>query len=218
MYYTVYKITNTLNGKVYIGTHITANLADGYWGSGKLITRAIRKYGVAAFTKEILHVYDNLHDMFAKEAELVNEAFVADKNTYNLKVGGTGGWDYVNKNSLNWSYEKNNKISGFKNAQPEDVAKWTEIGQAALNNFWTKVKSGSVPAPHNPRFTGKSHTEESKRRTGDANSKYQKGEGNSQFGKCWITDGKTNMKIRKDQAATNMPDGYRLGRVILKTR
>ena len=36
-YYGIYKITNKVNGKMYIGQHITDDLDDGYLGSGKVI-------------------------------------------------------------------------------------------------------------------------------------------------------------------------------------
>lgn len=104
MFYTIYKITNLLDGKIYIGSHKTKKLDDAYMGSGKILMRAQKKYGMENFKKEILFVFDNPEEMYAKEAELVNEEFLVTENTYNLKVGGFGGWDYVNSDSNNPSH------------------------------------------------------------------------------------------------------------------
>lgn len=91
MNYLIYKITNTLNGKIYIGAHKTKNINDSYMGSGNVIRKAIKKYGLENFKKEILFSLDSLDEMYSKERELVNEAFVRDEMTYNLKIGGRGG-------------------------------------------------------------------------------------------------------------------------------
>ena len=96
MFYTIYKTTNLINGKYYIGKHKTQNLDDMYLGSGKILTRAIKKYGIDNFTKEYLFIFDNEEDMNAKEKELVSEEFIKEDTNYNLKVGGEGGWDYIN--------------------------------------------------------------------------------------------------------------------------
>tara|TARA_Y100001938_G_scaffold133516_1_gene192982 strand:+ start:109 stop:258 length:150 start_codon:yes stop_codon:yes gene_type:complete len=47
----VYKITNNINERVYIGKDINDN--PNYLGSGILIKKAIRKYGKDNFIKEI---------------------------------------------------------------------------------------------------------------------------------------------------------------------
>jgi len=91
MYFIVYKTTNTVNNKYYIGCHQTDNLSDGYLGSGKLLTRAIKKYGVNNFSFEVLHFAETKLDMFALERRLVTEDVVKDPMSYNLKVGGSGG-------------------------------------------------------------------------------------------------------------------------------
>lgn len=101
MYYTIYKVTNLLDGKIYIGSHKTKKLDDNYMGSGIYIKRAINQHGVKNFRKEILFVFRTAEEMYVKEAEIVNENFLKTENTYNMTVGGFGGWDYANKKGLN---------------------------------------------------------------------------------------------------------------------
>ena len=91
MNYIIYKTTNIISKKYYIGCHQTVNLDDGYLGSGKHLKRAIKKYGVENFTFEILHILSTKEEMFRLERELVNESLVKDPLSYNLKIGGSGG-------------------------------------------------------------------------------------------------------------------------------
>ena len=42
-FYLIYKTTNLLNNKIYIGSHRTDNIEDDYLGSGTLLKQAIKK-------------------------------------------------------------------------------------------------------------------------------------------------------------------------------
>lgn len=135
MYYTIYKITNKLNNKFYIGKHQTQNLEDGYMGSGILIKRAIEKYGIENFSKEILFVFDNEEEMNQKEKELV----IISENCYNLCDGGKGGFGYIHKNKLK-DYFNNSKISGFKFFTKEQRREYCSKGAQAKNKLLQEGK------------------------------------------------------------------------------
>ena len=63
--------------------------------------KVFKKYGIDFFKKEIIHVFENEDDMNLKERELVTEEFCNREDTYNLCVGGKGGFSYINKNGMN---------------------------------------------------------------------------------------------------------------------
>ena len=91
MNYLIYKTTNLLNNKYYIGCHQTDNLNDSYLGSGKHLKYAIKKYGKANFKFEIMYSLSSKEEMFELERSIVNEDLVNNPLTYNLKIGGSGG-------------------------------------------------------------------------------------------------------------------------------
>lgn len=91
MYY-IYRITNLVDGKTYIGQHKYKKLNDSYRGSGKLLWRAYRKYGFENFTKEIL--YSNIQ--YKETADDMERFTIAKeraigKAEYNIADGGNGG-------------------------------------------------------------------------------------------------------------------------------
>jgi hypothetical protein len=53
----IYKTTNLINGKIYIGKDKHNN--DNYIGSGKILKQAIAKYGRNNFVKEVMIVVKN---------------------------------------------------------------------------------------------------------------------------------------------------------------
>ena len=60
-------------------------------------------------------------------------------------------------------------------------------------------------------WSGKNHNDDTKRKIGEINSIKQKGNNNSQFGTCWMTNGIENKKIKKD---SKIPQGWYVGRKI----
>ena len=90
MYY-IYRITNKINGKTYIGQHKYRSLNDNYMGSGKLIRRAKKKYGIENFEKEILYSriqYKTTADDVERFAIAKERAL--GKAEYNIADGGGG--------------------------------------------------------------------------------------------------------------------------------
>jgi len=132
-HYLVYKTTCLVNGKIYIGKHETDNLDDGYLGSGKLLRRAIEKYGEQNFKREILFECSTKEEMNAKEAEIVNEDFLKRDDVYNIKLGGDGGFDYINTHNL-----ADHKVSG-KLGQIAFMKKYftDEAFRTKMYNCWT---------------------------------------------------------------------------------
>src|ERR1035437_650197 len=126
-YYFIYKTTNTINGKFYIGKHKTKNLNDKYLGSGILIRRALNKYGRDNFQREIILFAENEKELASKEKELITVDFLKNNKEviYNIAPGGQGGDMYANhpenrKGTKNGFYgkkhsDKTKKIIGDAN-------------------------------------------------------------------------------------------------------
>ena len=201
MFYIIYKTTNKINNKFYIGKHITNDLNDGYLGSGTLLKRAIQKHGRQNFTKEILYVFDNEDDMNKKEKELV----VVSEDSYNLCEGGQGGFGYINRNRLNYTIEKNKSISLLGDKE------FRKIYQKEITDGLKKGRMKSLEMLKNREyifsFQGKYHSEETKQKMRKSKNV---GFNNSQFGTMWITNGLENRKIKKEDI---IPANWRKGRV-----
>lgn len=164
IYYTIYKTTCIINNKIYIGAHKTKNVNDDYLGSGKLLKRAIKKYGKDAFIKEVLFIFDNDIDMFAKERELITEEFVESDENYNCKLGGEANWYYINKNGLNHKSnqhlilsnrlksnqkyakefaKKMSEVTSFRKLQSSKTPEERKVAaQKAANARWNRQRSG----------------------------------------------------------------------------
>jgi len=91
IYYYLYEVTNLVNGKTYIGQHITDDLEDGYLGSGKALKAAIKKYGRDKFKKEILLFANGPTSLNFLERCMVPLWWAELPTNYNLVEGGGNG-------------------------------------------------------------------------------------------------------------------------------
>lgn len=205
MFYTVYKITNNVNGMIYIGSHQTKNINDDYFGSGRYIKCAIEKYGLENFVKEILFIFENEQEMFKKERELVNEEFINDPKTYNIVLGGQGGFNFINNNSLNYKFTNEDAIKGVKARNESD--NWR---QSLKRRKYDDTKYDCLRGENSPTKRPEVRAKISVKRKGVSTGN---GSANSQFGTCWITNGKENSKIRTND---EIPFGWYKGRTIKK--
>ena len=139
MYYTIYKITNKINNKIYIGAHATNNLNDNYMGSGIKIKKSIKKYGIDNFKKEIMYYLESYEEMFKKEKEIITKDFLMREDVYNLAYGGDGGFrgeDSAKKQSLKMKGRKrtldSRKKQGLTNKGRKDKP---EVAQKKADNL-----------------------------------------------------------------------------------
>ena len=186
--YCIYKITNLINGKTYIGQHKYKKLDDNYMGSGQLLKRAKKKYGIENFKKEIL-----IFNVLKKEhADLLEKTFIASErekvgaeNCYNIADGGGGNISPC----LEETRKKISKsLKGNKNAKgcvrSEETKKKLSEAHKGKSGLWNKGKTFSkehkrkLSEAHKgkPSWTkGKHLSEETKRKISEAQKGKKRG-------------------------------------------
>lgn len=170
MKYIVYLTVNTkskINGhnRIYIGVHKTEvpDIFDGYIGCGVIIHQpstykypktafqyAVKQYGIAAFKRYTLFVFDNPEDAYNKEKQLVTKEFIALSYTYNMIEGGLSSNCYrpLYQFDLNGKLVKEWKQSidayMFYGYPPE---KWENAKRnrcVFLDSFWSTSKEINI--------------------------------------------------------------------------
>jgi len=87
----IYKTTNIINNKIYVGQHRTNNINDNYLGSGQLLVKAIKKHGKTNFKKDILvDLGEGYHNLNLLEIKFIKELNSMLPNGYNKHEGGGG--------------------------------------------------------------------------------------------------------------------------------
>jgi len=207
-YHFIYKTTNLLTGKYYIGMHSTDDLEDGYLGSGKRLRYSVRKYGKKNHQREILEFVDTREDLKAREKEVVSLDEIAKEDCMNLKEGGDGG--FVSEEHRNNFINSGGPVV-FAKRLKEDKEYRKIHSKRSSDKMKKQHEEGKMKYDN---FTGKKHSEESKNKMSEIKKGTGIGKNNSQFGTCWITNEIENKKIKKEELNSCLESGWRKGRVF----
>ena len=166
MTYIVYLTVNLINNKIYIGVHKTQNPKqfDGYLGCGVVVTspssymkpntvfqKAVKKYGTSKFRRYTLKEFDSAEEAYEYEATLVDYNFILRDDTYNTKLGGSGGCSaYIQINQFD---NKGKKLKTWPSIK--DAADFLHISDSAISNaekfkgscagfYWSRESSINV--------------------------------------------------------------------------
>lgn len=204
-YHFIYKTTNVLNGKYYIGMHSTNDLEDGYLGSGRRLRYSINKYGKENHIREIIEHCSSREELKKREEEVVNLNEIAKVECMNLKVGGEGGLvndehkkAFVKAGKINLINSKEKREKSLLITRSTD--RYKENMSKSLKNYYKNNFSS---------FKGKKHSDETKQKISESSKGKGCGSSNSQYGSCWITNEIENKKIKRGDL---IPEGWRLGR------
>lgn len=210
-YHFVYKITNIINKKYYIGIHSTDNLKDGYFGSGRKLWRYKKRYGKKNLRFEILEFLSNRSSLKEREKRLVNEDLLKDPLCLNLVTGGGGFSDSNEARKYGLLGNKKSQIAQ-KRLRKENSDWCKRKAERQRKSMIQQYQLGKRSRVINYDWNGKHHTEETKQKMRlSMLGRFEK-ENNSQFGTCWITNGKENRKVKKENLILN--NNWYLGRSL----
>ena len=209
-HYLIYKITNLVNGKMYIGKHKTDNIDDGYTGSGKILKYAIKKYGIECFRKDYLMFCEDEEEMNYMERVFVDQTWIDRADTYNLKLGGEGGGAKGIHSGVSLSEEHKAKISKANKGRNNPMYGRTSPNKGKKHTDETKRKMGERKLGH--QVSEETRRKISKSKQGQLagvklSSQHKNKIAKSHIGLRWYTDGKT------ETATKECPNGFRPGRL-----
>jgi group I intron endonuclease len=190
----VYKATNLINGKSYIG--YTKNFIKRKSVHKKnalqkninfIFYQAIRKYGWDNFKWEIIYEsWDAKHCLTVMEPFFIQEYNTFGENGYNMTKGGERGPDNIKRKPLTTEQKHNVSVGTKKNAlKGKDHPMY---GTKANENFLQAAKTSMI---------GKTHSNETKKKQSESRIEYLKNNKVGMFGKKHNDETKQKMKLKK---------------------
>jgi len=174
----IYKVTNLINNKIYIGQD--SKNKQNYFGSGKIIKKAINKYGIQNFKKEILEICSSVDELNQAEKYWIEKLNSTNPDIgYNISFGGQSGWmlglKHSDETKKNYSINRCGKLIGDKNGMygkkhsEESKKKMSRPKYGKDNGMYGKKHSDEtknkmsekLSVEKNP-FYGKKHSDKTK--------------------------------------------------------
>lgn len=219
----IYLTENLINGKKYVGQRACILFDTNYIGSGKILKKAIEKYGRGNFKCSILewgNSREALNELEVKWIEYYNADMSED--FYNISHGGNVP-SMRGENNPRYGVELSDEIKGKirQKVLGREVSEDTKvkISKSSKDRIFTeehRKKIGDAQRGEKHRLYGKYISDEQKAKisktlTGSIRPKC----GNASRGKVWINNGEKEMYIFLEQG---IPEGYVRGRVTKRSR
>ena len=200
----IYKTTNLINNKIYIGQKQATKFNKNYYGSGKLLKQAIKKYGKENFKVEILEE-SNCEDLDNLEIKYIKEY-----NSTNLEIG----YNILIGGNVSHKLGKNHPMYGkhHTNDSKRKISINTSIAQ--LGSHHSEETKNKISKANKGRI----HSDESRRNMSNGvKLSYLNGRLHPMLGKhnnpgtIWINNGIINKRIYKEDLLKYAD--YKLGRI-----
>lgn len=161
-YHFIYKTTNLINGKIYVGQKSSDYLCESYLGSGRHLKCSINKYGVENFQREIIEFCNSVDHLNEREIYWIEKLDARNPEVgYNIAKGGN---IIQLKGELNPMYGKYGELNPFygKHHTEENRKRMGRPGVKA--SLETRQKLSLARKGRVSSMKGKTHSEETKKK------------------------------------------------------
>ncbi|MCK9293357.1 NUMOD3 domain-containing DNA-binding protein [archaeon] len=192
----IYKITNCINNKIYIGKRVVPDKNNTYMGSGKILLLAYNKYGIENFKKDIIEECDDRNKLNELERFWIKYYNSTNRDIgYNISSGGDGGHPFGVKLSEQHKLNIGKSLYGRKHDKDRCLnisksLKGKHLSDIHKQNISVGLSNSEKYRLSREKLTGISLTDEHKLNISES----VKGEKNPFFGKTHSDESKQKMK------------------------